>query len=265
MGKRCVTEPTATGRGSPAACDQPARHGARPGDRDLLADHGADGELEAVGGARHAAARVSPHHGTDQRVVAQRLPDGDRVGVEVEQLAAARHRRVQVAQVREHELAFDVGGPVPALSVVRARAQRDDAVPVGEAQAARVGDPVERLDAGERAQAQEVQHRRRVEGPAAGETKGDGLGGRLSGGSGAPWAVRAARARSPLGVSANVWRTVSLHWRTLEKPAAKATWATGRSVVSSRIRAVWLRCARARASGPVPTSAVMSRFSWRVL
>ena len=80
-----------------------------------------------------------------------------------------------------------------------------------------------------------------------------------------PCAVRAARARSPLGVSANVWRTVSLHWRTLEKPAAKATWATGSSVVSSRTRAVWLRWARARASGPVPTSAVMRRFSCRVL
>ena len=80
-----------------------------------------------------------------------------------------------------------------------------------------------------------------------------------------PSALRAARVRSPLGVSANVWRTVSLHWRTLEKPAAKATWATGRSVVSNSRRAVWLRWARARASGPVPTSAVMRRFSWRVL
>ena len=57
-------------------------------------------------------------------------------------------------------------------------------------------------------------------------------------------------ARRPLGVSAKIWRTVSLHWRTLANPAAKATWATGRSVVSSRMRAVWLRWARARASGP---------------
>ena len=72
-------------------------------------------------------------------------------------------------------------------------------------------------------------------------------------------------ARSPLGVSAKVWRTVSLHWRTLAKPAAKATWAMGSSVVSSRTRAVWLRWARARASGPVPTSAVRTRLSWRSL
>ena len=80
-----------------------------------------------------------------------------------------------------------------------------------------------------------------------------------------PSAVRAARERNPLGVSANVWRTVSLHWRTLAKPAAKATCATGRSVVSRRTRAVWLRCARARASGPVPTSAVRRRLSCRAL
>ena len=51
----------------------------------------------------------------------------------------------------------------------------------------------------------------------------------------------------------------------LANPAAKATWATGRSVVSSSTRAVWLRWARARASGPVPTSAVRRRLSWRVL
>ena len=80
-----------------------------------------------------------------------------------------------------------------------------------------------------------------------------------------PSAVRAARVRRPLGVSAKVWRMVSLHWRTLAKPAAKATWVTGRSVVSRRILAVWLRCARARASGPVPTSAVSRRFNCRAL
>ncbi len=93
-------------------------------------------------------------------------------------------------------------------------------------------------------------------------------GGAASGAPVAAWPARAdrvARARRPLGVSAKIWRTVSLHCRTLAKPAAKATWATGRSVVSSRMRAVWLRWARARASGPVPTSAVMRRLSWRVL
>ncbi len=79
------------------------------------------------------------------------------------------------------------------------------------------------------------------------------------------WTDRAARVRRPLGVSAKIWRIVSLHWRTLAKPAANAMCAIGRSVVSSSTRAVWLRCARARARGPVPTSAVMRRLSWRVL
>ena len=66
-------------------------------------------------------------------------------------------------------------------------------------------------------------------------------------------------------MSAKIWRIVSLHWRTLAKPAANAICVMGRSVVSSRTRAVWLRWARARASGPVPTSAVTRRLSWRVL
>ena len=52
------------------------------------------------------------------------------------------------------------------------------------------------------------------------------------------WADLAARTRSPLGVSAKIWRIVSLHCRTLAKPAANAMCAMGRSVVSSRMRAV---------------------------
>ena len=74
-----------------------------------------------------------------------------------------------------------------------------------------------------------------------------------------------ARSRRPPGVSAKTCRIVSLHCRTLENPAANAMWVTGSSVVSSRIRAVWQRRARATASGPVPTSAVTRRLSCRVL
>ena len=76
-----------------------------------------------------------------------------------------------------------------------------------------------------------------------------------------PRADLAARARRPLGVSAKTWRTVSLHCLTLAKPAANAMWVTGSSVVSSRTLAVWLRWARASASGPLPTSAVIRRLS----
>ena len=91
---------------------------------------------------------------------------------------------------------------------------------------------------------------------------------RRTAGPGAPAAAAAAPdgRRSSVGVEREDLRgTVSLNWRTLAKPAAKATWATGRSVVSTSTRAVWARWARARASAPVPTSATSSRWSWRSL
>lgn len=72
-------------------------------------------------------------------------------------------------------------------------------------------------------------------------------------------AVRAARPRSSPGARAKTSRTVSLKVRTEENPAAKATSAMGRAVVSMSTRAVWARWARARASGPAPSSA----SSWR--
>ena len=53
-------------------------------------------------------------------------------------------------------------------------------------------------------------------------------------------AARSCRfARSADGEAANTSRTVSLNWRTLPKPAAKAIAVNGMSVVSMRMRAVW--------------------------
>ncbi len=73
------------------------------------------------------------------------------------------------------------------------------------------------------------------------------------------------RFRRRVGEAANTDWTVSLNWRMLAKPAAKATSAMGRLVVSMRIRAVWDRWARAKAIGPAPSSAISSRCSWRTL
>ena len=70
-----------------------------------------------------------------------------------------------------------------------------------------------------------------------------------------PSAAGAGAAAAPDGVVANTSRTVSLNCRMLANPAANATSAIGRSVVSMSSRAVCARWARARASGPTPSSA----------
>ena len=67
--------------------------------------------------------------------------------------------------------------------------------------------------------------------------------------------------RRSVGELANTALIVSLNWRTLENPAAKATSAMGRGVVSMSTRAVCALCARAMAMGPAPTSADSSRSS----
>ena len=58
---------------------------------------------------------------------------------------------------------------------------------------------------------------------------------------------------------------VALNWRMLANPAANAMSDSGSVVVSISTRAVWARCARARASGPAPSSAVTSRLTCRSL
>ncbi len=71
------------------------------------------------------------------------------------------------------------------------------------------------------------------------------------------------RPRSSVGVAAYTSRIVSLNWRTLENPAAKAMSAWVSRVVSMSTRAVWARFARARARGPAPSSVVRIRVRWR--
>ena len=83
------------------------------------------------------------------------------------------------------------------------------------------------------------------------------------------WAARPgerwcrAVARSAEGVMANTSPMVSLNWRTLLKPAAKAMSATFMVVETSSVRAVWARPARASDSGPAPSSLLRIRLSCR--
>ena len=112
VGKRWVTAPTGAGRSSPAASTSRPATVRAPGTETCcpMTARTASSKPSAAPGTRRPGSL--PHQRADERVVAQGLPNGDGIGVEVEQLAAAGHRRVQVAQVRQDELALHVGGAV---------------------------------------------------------------------------------------------------------------------------------------------------------
>ena len=113
-----------------AVGDHEARRvSARGRRRDLLAEHGAYGELGRVGGARHAPAGRRSHERGEVRIAAELCVDGHRIGVEVEHAPAAVDRGVAVALVGEHEAAGDVAG---------ARGERDDGAAVRQPQRAAV-------------------------------------------------------------------------------------------------------------------------------
>ena len=77
-----------------AVCgDEPGRRGCGPRCGHLLAEHGPHGELVLVDGARHPPPGRLGHQRRQQRCRRERVVDRDRVGVEVEQAAAARDRR----------------------------------------------------------------------------------------------------------------------------------------------------------------------------
>ncbi len=78
-----------------------------------------------------------------------------------------------------------------------------------------------------------------------------------------PGPARRARARSSDGVRPEDSSTLALNCRTLEKPLANATSVIGMAVSASSRRAVCSRAVRARASGPVPSSATSSRCRCR--
>ena len=76
-------------------------------------------------------------------------------------------------------------------------------------------------------------------------------------------ACRPASLRSVVGGTPYTSRTVSLNCRTLANPDANAMSAIPIGVVSTSSRAVCARWARARASGPAPSSADSTRPRWR--
>ena len=149
-GNRWVTAPHGSGSGSPARSVSRAGLRAGGGDADLLAEHGADGDLGRVGAARHAAAGRGRDELAQQRVGAERRVDLARVGVRVEQRAAQRGRGRLVA--RSPRSSRQRGRASPRSSAITRRA-------VGQPHAAAVGRPVDLLHPGHGARGEERQQR----------------------------------------------------------------------------------------------------------
>ena len=106
--------------------DEGAEDGAGAGDRDLLTDDRADGELEAVDRAGDAEAGRLGDEGSEQAVGAEQVIDGDGIGVEVEEVTRPGDRRGQIPEVVEHEDGVDG-------RAVTSRSQGDRPVAVGKA------------------------------------------------------------------------------------------------------------------------------------
>ncbi len=97
-------EPVLGMRDRPAVLlDQPGCDRARAGHADLLAEHGAYGDLVAVDMTRHAQPRQRADQRPDHRVTGERVADRDRVAVGVEQPAHPLGRGAGVAQVLQRE------------------------------------------------------------------------------------------------------------------------------------------------------------------
>ncbi len=113
---------------------------------DLLAEHGAQRDLVAVDRSRHAQPRASRDQRGEQRVAPEDVGDDQRVGVGVEEPAAALDRRGEVPQVRQpqgHRDGRDRAGvvEVPEVEVEGGR-------PVREAYGAEVARAHHRLQPG---------------------------------------------------------------------------------------------------------------------
>ena len=137
-----------------AAGDKAAGEGAGAGHGDLLAKHRPEGEFGTVHTSRYASPRRTTNERTEQRVGAEHIGDGDRVGVEVEERAASLYRATEVPQVLEPEHAPDV---------IAAVGEDYDTGAVRQTQRSPVSLPIERLYAGNGASAEKAQHTVRVE------------------------------------------------------------------------------------------------------
>ena len=118
--------------GHPDRVDELGRHGARTGDRDLLADDRPHECLERIDAARRPTTRNRTHERTEYGIVAEVRVDGDGIGIQVEHAADTLDGRRQVGPIVDAQARDDVVG-------VRRDGERHDAMPVREGQDPPVG------------------------------------------------------------------------------------------------------------------------------
>ena len=123
------------GLGQVVACqrDEHAAEPVRRLERDLLPQHGPQGDLVAVDVSGHPEPGTAPERVREHGVVTQRGVHGVGVAAGVEQAPAALGRRPDVAEVGQREPAEDGPGPAGLGQV-----EPHHAVPVGQPQAAGV-------------------------------------------------------------------------------------------------------------------------------
>ena len=132
--------------------------------RQVLPEHCAQGELVAVDAAGHSQPRPGAGKTADHLVAAERLGNGQRVGVEVEQAPTACNCRGQVAKIIEAKDATDG---------THFRGQLDDPGAVGEGERSPIGIAADVFETGHGAHLEEPQQGGPVEGLPAAQAKLD--------------------------------------------------------------------------------------------
>ena len=133
---------------------EPGGRGPGAGHRHLLTEHGPDQRLRTVDGARHPQTGYCCDRGRQRWIGGQHGIDGDRVGSEIEQPAAARRSRREVGCVVDPDCRWDLLGSSSGVGNVKATVP----VPPAQSQRPTVSPTVHVLDAGDHVVAQETQH-----------------------------------------------------------------------------------------------------------
>ena len=188
--------------------------------RDLLSQHRADRQLEAIPGAGHAQTRSRLDQRRQRRILGEMGGDGKRIGGQVEDAAQPRDDDRQRRQLGKADARPQRVSP--------RRPDGDDSLPAVELDGSRVTVLLDALDAGNRAEPQKLQHGRPIVGGLIAQQQADRRSRAAADRAGSP-------RRKVHGARPNKARNVPLNLRMLPKPAANAISVIDRDVS-------WMSC-----------------------